>query len=478
MSELARSGASGARPDDAVFMRALLDEADEVIYFKDLDSRFLRVSLGCAQLHRLSQEDMVGLTDFDLFDAEHARKARADEVRIIEMGRPMLGNVERERWQDRPDSFVSSSKFPLRDAEGRIIGTFGISRDITAQVMAEQDVRRVEAHLRSVLEGSTDEIVGYDADLRFSYLNPAAERALGVLAAKVHGRSDRDLGMSPGLLAAWEPALRRALELGEPGELEFERRHPDGSTTWCHTTFSPDLGIDGVAVGVLASTRDITSMKEAEAALAHQATHDQLTGLANRWLLADRLQSALARASRTPGRLAVFFVDVDRFKAINDTFGHEVGDGVLAAVALRLRRVARGEDTVGRLAGDEFVVVCERVPGMSAVGDIARRIVDAVAEPLDVPGAPACLSVSVGVAVAEPGKDCPSSLLSRADAAMYEAKRAGRGGYRISPSGGGGGTDGDEGAGGGGVGAAGGGTGAAAVGTRAAGWCAGADDGA
>lgn len=436
MSDDARRGApaAGSTTDDAAFMRALLDDADEVIYFKDLDSRFLRVSLGCAQLHRRSQAEMVGLTDVDLFDAEHARKARADEVRIIETGRPMLGNVERERWHDRPDSYVSSSKFPLRDTDGRIIGTFGISRDITASVEAEMEVRRVEAHLRSVLEGSRDEIVGYDADLRVTYLNPAAERALGRSAAEVVGRSDRETGMPPGLLAAWEPALRRALELGRPGELEFERRLPDGSSTWRHTTFSPDVGVDGVAVGVLASTRDVTSLKEAEAALAYQATHDHLTGLANRWLLTDRLEAALARAPRVPGHLAVFFVDVDRFKQINDAFGHEVGDRVLGAVALRLRRVARGEDTVGRLAGDEFVVVCERVPDRASVAEIAHRIVAAVAEPLDAPGAPAHLTVSVGVAVAEPGQDDPSDVLGRADAAMYEAKRAGRGQYRVSTS--------------------------------------------
>lgn len=432
MSDGARpqAGADGARPDEAVFMRALLDEADEVVYFKDLDSRFLRVSLGCAQLHRRTPEEMVGLTDFDLFDAEHARLARADEVAIIRTGRPMLDNVERERWHDRPDSWVSSSKFPLRDTEGLVIGTFGISRDITSRVTAELEVRRVEAQLRSVLDGSTDEIVSYDADLRLRYLNPAAERALGVPASTVQGLRDADVGMPPDLLAAWEPALRATLASSEPGELEFERTGPDGST-WCHTTFSPDLGVDGTPVGVLASTRDITRLKAAEAALAHQATHDPLTGLANRWLVLDRLQAALARAERLPGHLAVLFVDLDYFKAVNDTRGHKIGDRVLVEVARRLLAVARGEDTVGRLAGDEFVVICERVPDVASVAEIARRIVAALATPLEVPDASPTLSASVGVALARADDDS-GTLLARADAAMYQVKRHGRNGFQVA----------------------------------------------
>jgi diguanylate cyclase (GGDEF)-like protein/PAS domain S-box-containing protein len=418
--------------DDALLMHALLDDAGEVIYFKDLESRFLRVSRGCALLHRRTAEQMVGLTDFDLFDAEHARKARVVELRIIETGRPMLDNVERESWHDRPDSWVSSSKFPLRDQTGAIIGTFGISRDITPRVAAELEVRRVEAQLRSVLAGSSDEIVGYDADLRLRYLNPAAERALGVALAEVQGRSDAEAGMRPELLEQWEPALRRTLETGEPGELEFERPTPGGCSTWWHTTFSPDLALDGTPIGVLASTRDITRLKAAEAALAHQATHDPLTGLANRWLVLDRLHAALARASRTPGHLALFFVDLDHFKAVNDTFGHKVGDRVLIEVARRLQRVARAEDTVGRLAGDEFVVICERVPSEACVADIARRIVDAASQPVEVAGAFPRVSASVGVALADDAAVGASNLLNRADGAMYDVKRGGRNGFRIA----------------------------------------------
>lgn len=428
-------GAGG--PDDRVFMRNLLDDSDEVIYFKDLESRFLRVSLGCARLHRRTQAEMIGLTDHDLFAPEHAQAARADELRIIETGEPIVGKVERERWYGRPDTWVTSSKFPLRDDEGRIIGTFGISRDITAQITAELEVRRVGTQLRAVLDGSTDEIARYDAELRYRYVNPAAERALGVRAADVVGRTDRECGMSLAQLAQWEPALRRVLETGEPGELEMERCAADGRTRWCHTTLSPDVDTSGQVVGVLASTRDISALKAAEAALTYQATHDALTGLVNRSLVVERLAAAIARAGRRRGWLAVFFLDVDHLKGVNDSLGHEAGDAVLVAVARRLSAAARRDDTVGRLAGDEFVVVCEDVPDREHVHRIAERIVDAVAEPIAEPFAsgrstPLRLTGSLGVAMTRDSATTPTELLAAADRAMYEVKHTTRNGFRIA----------------------------------------------
>ena len=138
MSHEARSSAPEPTSDrvrDEVWARNLLDDSDECIYFKDLQSRFLRVSAGCAALHGRTPEQMIGLSDFDLFDDAHAMPAYADEQRVIATGEALVNKEERERWCDKPDTWVASSKFPLRDADGAIIGTFGISRDITQRVL-------------------------------------------------------------------------------------------------------------------------------------------------------------------------------------------------------------------------------------------------------------------------------------------------------------------------------------------------------
>src|SRR5690606_15625230 len=384
------NGPGGPPPGDGmdrIWIRNLLDSAEEVIYFKDLQSRFLRVSLGMAQRHGLTQEQMYLLTDFDLFAEAHAAAALADEQEIIRTGKPIIDLEECESFVDRPTRWVSTSKFPLRDLDGRIIGTFGISRDITRRVVAEQamerlaersaaasaELARVEAQLRAVLNGSSDAIAQYSPDLRYRYVNPAGERLRGLRLDALIGRTDRELVPDLPGLDTWEAALREVLETGTPREHEFSMALPDGKEGWFHTTLSPETDVSGAVGGVLTSTRDVTQAKLAERALAHQAMHDPVTGLANRYLLMDRLGQAMLRLERSPGKVALVFIDVDHFKAINDSYGHEVGDEVLMELARRLSAVGRREDTVARLGGDEFVMLCENVQGDADVRALAGR---------------------------------------------------------------------------------------------------------
>ena len=172
---------------------------------------------------------------------------------------------------------------------------------------------------------------------------------------------------------------------------------------------------------------DITDRKQAEARVTRQALHDPLTGLPNRLLLLDRLGQALARSERQPGSIAALFVDFDRFKAVNDSLGHNVGDRTLVAIAERLTAAVRPSDTVARLGGDEFVVLCEDVAGSDEAVTLVERLHAAVSdEPLVVTGTTAVtLTASVGVALAETG-DLPDDLLRKADSAMYRAKQRGR----------------------------------------------------
>ncbi|HEX5333191.1 MAG TPA: diguanylate cyclase [Cellulomonas sp.] len=434
-------------PDcDDLYSRNLLDAAEEVIYFKDLDSRFVRVSLGCAQLHRRTQDEMVGLTDFDLFDVSHARAAFEDEQRIIRTGEAVVNKEERERWNGRPDTWVASSKFPFRAPDGTITGTFGISRDVTRRVLAEQESARlalatratnrrltqVEGQLRSVLDGSTDTIARYDLALRYRYINPAGERLRGLRIDELRRRTDREIGMQEHALALWEPALRRVIATGRPEQVEFWLADESNQgQRWHHTTLAADREPGGAVVGVLASTRDITELKLAEQALAHQAMHDHLTGLANRHLLMKKIEQALERLNRAPHQHVLFFVDVDNFKSINDTYGHDRGDKVLVQLAERLTTLARRDDTVARLGGDEFVILCEGVSNPAHIRDIGARFVAALAEPYRDGTTVISVSASVGAAMTDDPASSPSDLLSRADGAMYLAKTNGRNQFHL-----------------------------------------------
>lgn len=185
--------------------------------------------------------------------------------------------------------------------------------------------------------------------------------------------------------------------------------------------------LSGRGGGAVLSYSDITVRKQCEDASAHRATHDALTALPNRVLIEDRLMHALAGLEREPGHVAVLFIDVDRFKDVNDTHGHATGDAVLAGVARRLRGCVRPADTVGRMGGDEFVVVCAGDPDARAADDIAERVRQAMLSPFHVGGHVITVDVSIGICLTAQSLDTPQDLFHVADARMFEAKARGGG---------------------------------------------------
>ncbi|MGH9101473.1 MAG: EAL domain-containing protein, partial [Acidimicrobiales bacterium] len=203
--------------------------------------------------------------------------------------------------------------------------------------------------------------------------------------------------------------------------VELRVRCADGGHAWVETVANPS-GQDGT---VVTSSRVITERKQLEVALVHQAHHDSLTGLPNRTLLLDRLQRALLER-QDDLRVAVLFLDLDRFKSVNDSLGHDCGDELLVAVSQRLRRCVRGEDTLARMGGDEFVVLLEDLTDDSTADMTAARIAESLRDPFALGGQEVHVTASVGIAFAASGGELPADLLRDADAAMYRAKEAGR----------------------------------------------------
>jgi len=428
--------------------RNLLDTTDASIYFKDLQSRFITSSRAFAALHGRQPDELGGLTDFDLFTEEHAMDAYADEQRIIASGVSIIDKEERETWSNRGDSWVTSTKHPLRDNNGKIIGTFGVSRDITRMVHAEEeavhnaaalalahsDLSHVEAQLRTVLETSADGIALYDTHLRYQYLNAAARRTAIEPTADFLGRTDRELGRDDAFLAVWEAGLKSVLASGVGCAVDFSLGR-GRQLRWFASHLAPLGGPDtddgGPLLGVVASTHEVTELKHAQDKLAHQAVHDPLTGVANRVLLIDRLTQALLRMERQPGKIALLFVDLDHFKGINDTYGHDAGDRVLIEVAERLTALARRLDTVARFGGDEFVLLCDKLQTDADVRVVAERVVRALAAPFVDNGIEFNITASVGVVTASDPYAGAEDTLRDSDAAMYQAKEHGRNQYQF-----------------------------------------------
>jgi diguanylate cyclase (GGDEF)-like protein/PAS domain S-box-containing protein len=430
---------------DRICLHNLLSACADMIYFKDRESRFLRASASAVEFTGApSPQDMLGKTVRDYFTSEHAAAAFATEQMIMSTGRSVNDTEEPHlRAHTDADETLSTSKQPLRDFDGRIIGTFGISRDITARKIAERELiartaelDRVGKELRTLLDASPDLMARFDRDLRHTYTNPAAQAITGSPAGQLNGRTVRELGLAEDFALEWEAALRQVFATGEAAEREFsvviqeERR-------FLHTRFVPEFVEDGEVLSVLAVSRDLTERRRIEEALAEQAVRDPLTGLANRTLLVSRIRQAIELGGAA-GRLAVLFLDLDRFKLVNDSLGHAAGDELLVAVAGRLREAVRRGDLVARFGGDEFVVLCEDVEGRAEAAAIAERISRCLVRPFETAGKQIHVRSSIGIALSDgPGADV-DALLRDADAAMYQVKALGgtsssgaAGGYRF-----------------------------------------------
>lgn len=281
---------------------------------------------------------------------------------------------------------------------------------------AQQARDRTEENFRAVVQHLSDLVIVTDASTMISFVTPSVTRLLGREASSLPGGFLGDL-VHPddqSLLAA----LTSRTGVSEKGLIRF--RHSDGSHRSFEVVVANRLA-DPAIGGLVLTAHDVTDRVKLEDRLAHEATHDDLTGLPNRALIHDRLEHALVRADRTGGRVAVVFGDLDSFKPVNDRYGHLVGDRLLQGVARRMRGAARAMDTVGRYGGDEFVVVCEELEDEAGARLAAERLHQEVARPLDVDLTHLDVAMSLGVALAEPGESA-ESVMHRADQAMYRAK--------------------------------------------------------
>ncbi|MBA4741585.1 MAG: EAL domain-containing protein [Azoarcus sp.] len=281
---------------------------------------------------------------------------------------------------------------------------------------------------RRAIESAANGIMLCDArepDLPLCFVNPAFERITGFSADEALGRNPRFLNAG----SEGEPALlevRRAIEERRKVHVVVSNFRKSGEAFWSDMFIAPVRDDDGEVTHFVGVISDVTAHKRYEEQLAHQATHDALTGLPNRTLLADRMAQALAFARRYGQSVGVLFIDLDEFKVVNDGIGHHVGDSLLKIVADRLQGCVREGDTVARLGGDEFVVVCPALLREEDVLPLVERIYAALGEPVELEGESLRVSASMGVAFHPRDGGDVATLLRNADLAMYRAKDAGR----------------------------------------------------
>jgi diguanylate cyclase (GGDEF)-like protein/PAS domain S-box-containing protein len=290
-----------------------------------------------------------------------------------------------------------------------------------AYARAQETAERFRLAFESGVSGMA--LVGSDG--RFLKVNQALCDMVGYAPEELLARDFQSLSYPEDLVA--DHAQMRAMLEGATDVYETEKRyrHRDGSDVWVHLGVSAVRDEAGAVRYFISRTQDITVRRRFQDELAHRALHDPLTGLPNRALLVDRLQHAIVRLRRQPGQLAVLFVDLDRFKLVNDGMGHGAGDAVLVEAASRLAQAARAEDTVSRFGGDEFTILCVDASPQQAC-QLAERVLQAFEAPFAHEGREFHLSASIGVRIGGSGAETADKLLRDADLALYSAKERGR----------------------------------------------------
>ena len=322
---------------------------------------------------------------------------------------------------------------PVFTDDGRHDGFVATLADVSLEVAAG---RRADL-LARVLDAGSDFLMIAEQNGAISYVNDAAQHTLGVHGASSEGAPSFLIDvLQPDSYEIFrevvEPALLR--EQIWRGELTFHSW--SGAVIPVSALFLAHQNHLGRIESISAVARDITDLKDAERRLRELATHDYLTGLPNRVLLYDRLEQALARFQRHGQAVALLYLDLDRFKPVNDEFGHQVGDAVLIEIADRIHTVIRDTDTAARIGGDEFAVLIEGVENPGLLRLVADRLIDVMSRPVTVADCTAEVGVSIGLVQAGGGLDAGDALMAAADAAMYRAKAAGRGRYEfVGPEG-------------------------------------------
>lgn len=370
------------------------------------------------QLQVKTSTHSFGVLWVSLSDSELFLPYQPYLVNLINMAAVMLENRRLAAAREENNRFLAQAREAL---EQRV-------NERTRQVRQEIAVRREsEERYRSLFQHNPDAIASLDLNGRYLAANAAMEEMTGYDAAEL-ARVGRHGLMIPERMEASAHYFARAAE-GEVQSYTSFLRHKDGRLLDVDVTLVP-IVVDGCVVGVYEIARDVTVLNANERRIEYLATHDALTGLPNRALLYDRLNHAIEQAERHEYSIAVLFLDLDRFKMINDSLGHDKGDLLLQTTANRLRQVAGTGDTVARLGGDEFVLVLENPASEEAVMDMANRVLRAVAEPFKLGGHELTISTSIGGSLYPRDGESPSVLLKHADLAMYKAKEVGRGSFR------------------------------------------------
>jgi diguanylate cyclase (GGDEF)-like protein/PAS domain S-box-containing protein len=423
-----RKEAEDALKESEERYRAVMEQSTEAIWLFDPDSKeVLESNTAFQELLGYSAEELRGMTNYDFvahnkedIDAAVRQKVRDEED---------LPSERKYRRKDGTLLDVEVNGTVIFYGDKEVVCS--VARDLTERKETEEALKESEERFRRAFEDAPVGVAFVDLNRRYLRVNHALCEMLGYSEEELLEKTSREITHPEDLEKSAE-RTRLVLE-NEAGSSHLEKRymHADGHVVWVLSSVSLVQDSGGNPDHFVALFQDVTERKALEERLEYQAFHDPLTDLPNRALFTDRLGHALARLNRRKEPIAVLFVDLDNFKHVNDSLGHEAGDRLLVAAAERLRESVRPEDTVARIGGDEFTVLLEGIVDRDGADRAAERISRSMQAPFHLDGREIFTGVSIGVAITDTIPEETEDLLKNADLALYSAKRKGRNRYEF-----------------------------------------------
>ncbi len=405
------------------FLHQLVDAIPDPIGVKDLEGRYVAANDALCALLGRTQAEILYRRDEDLLSTEVARSSSRTDAQALAGAGPVEYECELVTGGVRRWILVRKSALDRADGTRVVVSVF---TDLTQRREMEQALRESETRFRDFAAAAGEFVWETDLEGRFTYVSSRVESVWGFREQELVGRTPLELA-PPGEAERVRQWLERNMQAdGSFKDLEQRIVGKQGEERWLLINAVGLFDNAGRRIGQRGAARDITDRKLAEARISHLATRDALTNLPNRLLLGDRLQHALAAARRQEQTVAVMFIDLDRFKTINDSLGHDVGDDLLCEVARRLSRCVRDSDTLARLGGDEFVIVLDGLKDAADARVVGLSVMQALAAPFMIRGHRLVTTASIGVSCfPDDGRDS-AALMRNADIAMYHAKGLGR----------------------------------------------------
>jgi diguanylate cyclase (GGDEF)-like protein/PAS domain S-box-containing protein len=415
------------------FLNTIFDSIHDPFCIIDKSYRIVRVNEAYKKIKNVYLRQLSGEI---CYTALYGRSSICDDC-IVQKTLLSGGSCAKEKVVLDPrgtKTWFEINTYPIVDNEGNILHVVEHSRDITERKKAEEALRESEERYALAARAANDGL--WDWDLRNSrvYFSYCWKSMLGYEEKEVGSHPEEWLGrIHPDDRETVEAKMISHL-IGHNPHFESEYRilHKDGTYRWALNRGLAVRGDDGKAYRIAGSQTDITARKTVEEQLLHDALHDSLTGLPNRALFMDRLDHVLRSSQRYTGYLyAVLFLDMDRFKVINDSLGHAIGDKLLIAIGQKISNSLRPGDTVARLGGDEFAILLEHIGHLTDAVEIAERIQTELASPFSLEGHEIFSGASIGIALSSGTYERPEQILRDADIAMYQAKAKGNSSYEI-----------------------------------------------